>query len=355
MKNLTSRLNKTFKLTGLILLLFYINLNSQNNFRMMFYNVENLFDTIDDKHKNDNEFLPDGIRHWTLGRYKNKLNNLARVISTAGEGWEIPAMVGVCEVENDKVLTDLTLYSSLKKWKYKFVVTDSPDDRGIDVGLLYQPDRFKLLNHQSYRLVFPYNPIKKTRDILHVTGLVSRQDTIDVFVCHFPSRRDGAKNTEPDRIYAASVVKSKIDSLMSIRQNACIIIMGDFNDEPSNKSICKTLGALPVTDDADFYRLYNLFAHFEKQKNKGSYKFRRTWNMLDQIIVSGNMINRKQNFKVLPHTAQIFSRDYMLTEDTSHGGKRPKKTFYSYKHEGGYSDHLPIISDFSLHIKSENH
>jgi endonuclease/exonuclease/phosphatase family metal-dependent hydrolase len=313
----------------------------------MFYNVENLFDTEDDKHKNDNEFLPDGKRNWTLGRYQNKLNNIARVISAAGENFDAPAIVGVCEVENDKVLTDLTKYSLLKKWKYRFVVTDSPDDRGIDVALLYQRDKFKYLAHDFLRLNFPYNPRKKTRDILHVSGITASRDTLDIFVCHFPSRRGGEDKSEPDRIYAASVVKNAADSIFRVRTNANIIIMGDFNDEPSNRSIRETLDAAPAVSNAKPQRLYNLFAHFEKERNKGSYKYGRAWNMLDQMIVSGNLLNSKQTFRVLPHTAAIFSRDYMLTEDKNRGGKRPKKTFNGNTHEGGYSDHLPIIADFS--------
>jgi endonuclease/exonuclease/phosphatase family metal-dependent hydrolase len=319
----------------------------QNAFSAMFYNVENLFDTEDDPHHNDNEFLPDGSRHWTHGRYTNKLNNIARVISAAGE-WDVPSIVGLCEVENERVVDDLCHRSPLKKWGYRYVMTDSPDDRGIDVALMYQPDRFRLLKHDCIRLSFPYNPRKRTRDILHVTGLVSSGDTIDVFVCHFPSRRGGEKESEPDRIFAASTVRRKTDSLMRVRQNALVMIMGDFNDEPSNKSIHTTLGAIPLTDNPQPARLYNLFARFEKEKNRGSYKFGRTWNMLDQIIVSGNLITGRQKLKVIPHTAQIFSRSWMLTDDKSRGGKRPKKTFHGQTHEGGFSDHLPVTVQFSI-------
>jgi len=335
---------KFFFLFLLVFLSFSVN--ARNKFRVMFYNVENLFDTEDDKHKNDNEFLPEGRRNWTQRRYGNKLTNIAKVISAAGDGLEIPAIVGLCEVENDRVLTDLTRYSLLKKWNYRFVVTDSPDDRGIDVALLYQRNKFKYIDHRFYRLTFPYNPRKKTRDILYVTGLTSNRDTLDVFVCHFPSRRGGEEKSEPDRIYAASVLKKAVDSLYQIRCNANIIIMGDFNDEPSNRSIRETLGAMPAESNAIPQGLYNLFAHFEKVNNRGSYKFGRAWNMLDQIIVSGNLLDSANHLHVVPQSAAIFSRDYMLTDDRNNGGKRPKKTFHGNTHEDGYSDHLPIIADF---------
>jgi predicted extracellular nuclease len=330
-----------------VFLLFCVSVSGQNNFRVMFYNVENLFDTEDDPKKNDNEFLPEGARHWTVGRYMNKLNNLAKVITSAGE-WDEPALIGMCEVENEKVMTDLTQHSPLKKAGYRFVITDSRDSRGIDVALLYQRNKFKYLEHKTYPIFFPYNARKRTRDILHVTGVVLSKDTLDVFVCHFPSRRGGEKESEPDRIYVASVLKSKSDSLMRIRKNANIIIMGDFNDEPSNISIAQTLNAQPVTQNANSRNLYNLFRHFEKINKTGSYKYGKQWNMLDQIIVSGNLISGNKIFRVLPNTATIFSRDFMLTDDKTHSGKRPKKTFHGRTHEGGYSDHLPVFVDFTF-------
>jgi len=334
-------------LTLTILILFFVPVSGQTNFRVMFYNVENLFDTIDDPEKDDNDFLPDGIMHWTPGRYRNKLNNIAKIITSAGE-WDTPALVGLCEVENEKVVNDLTQFSPLKKMNYRFVMTDSPDPRGIDVALLYQRDKFKYLEHNSYTIKFPHNPDRLTRNILHVSGQVSAQDTLDVFVCHFPSRRGGEKESEPDREYVASVVKAKSDSLMQIRKNAYIVIMGDFNDEPSNKSIFQILNAQPISKDLSDNGLYNLFYHFEKRKNTGSYKFQTQWNMLDQIIVSGNLIKGIGSVWVFPNTAIIFYREYMLTDDKTNAGKRPKKTFHGRKYEGGYSDHLPVIVDFMI-------
>jgi endonuclease/exonuclease/phosphatase family metal-dependent hydrolase len=313
----------------------------------MFYNTENFFDTFDDPEKNDNDFLPEGAMRWTVGRYHNKLINIAKVITSAGE-WETPALIGLCEVENEKVIKDLTQYSPLRKMNYRYIITNSPDPRGINIAFLYQREKFKYLEHKSHTIRFPHNALKLTRDILHVAGQVSSQDTLDVFVCHFPSRRGGENESEPDRLYVASVLKSKYDSLMKIRKNACVLIMGDFNDEPSNKSMYQILQTQPVSQNILSQSLYNLFSNFEKKRNTGSYKYLGQWNMLDQIIVSGNLITGDRSIRALPHTACIFYRDFMLIDDKSYGGKRPKKTYHGRKHEGGYSDHLPVLVDFVL-------
>ena len=334
-------------LTLTISFLFCFPVVGQTNFRIMFYNVENLFDTFDEPGKDDNDFLPDGAMFWTVGRYRNKLNNIAKVITSAGE-WESPALVGLCEVENEKVIKDLTQYSPLRKVNYRYIITNSPDSRGINVALLYQREKFKYLEHKSYTIYFPHDVRKRTRDILHVTAQVSVRDTLDVFVCHFPSRRGGEKESEPDRLYVASVLKAKSDSLMQIRNNANILIMGDFNDEPSNRSISQILQAQPVSKDLVRQNLYNLFSLFEKRNNTGSYKYQGQWNMIDQIIVSGNLISGDQNVRALPHTATIFSREFMMTDDKTYGGKRPKKTYNGRRHEGGYSDHLPVVVDFVI-------
>jgi len=334
-------------LTTAIFILFFVPCFGQANFRAMFYNTENFFDTIDDSVKNDNDYLPEGTMHWTPGRYRNKLNNIAKVITSAGE-WETPALVGMCEVENEKVVGDLTQYSPLRKMNYRYIITNSPDIRGINVVLLYQRDKFKLLEYKEYVIHFPHNSYKRTRNILHATGQVSARDTLDVFVCHFPSRRGGEAESEPDRLYVASVVKAKVDSVMRIRQNACILIMGDFNDEPSNRSISQMLHAQPVSNNIVRQDLYDLFAPFEKRNNTGSYKYQNQWNMLDQMIVSGNLITGSRSIKVLPHTATIFSRDFMLVDDKTYGGKRPKKTYHGRRHEGGFSDHLPVLVDFAI-------
>jgi len=324
----------------IITLIFFLSIFpivAQNTFRVMFYNVENLFDPSDNPDKKDKEFTPNGSRHWNNKRYYSKLNNLAKVITALG-GWDTPVLIGLCEVENDKVVRDFTTYSPLRNSQYRYVMTESEDARGINVALLYQRDRFKYLYHNCIRIAFPYNPQKKTRDVLHVTGQIVTGDTLDVFVCHFPSRRGGQSASEPDRMRAASVVRTTIDSLKTCRLNANILIMGDFNDEPSDKSLSQVL----VKDD-----LYNLFLPVSQQSRIGSYKFGDRWNFLDQIIVSVHLLDKQQPFYVMPETATIFQSDFLLTDDRTHGGKRPKKTFHGYRYEAGYSDHLPVFVDFN--------
>jgi endonuclease/exonuclease/phosphatase family metal-dependent hydrolase len=279
----------------------------------------------------------------------NKLNNLARVIAAAGE-WGIPAIVGLCEVENERVMDDFTKKSPLKNQHYRYVMTNSADIRGIDVALMYQRDQFKYLYHQSYRIRFPDNPGRKTRDVLHVTGSVQTGDTLDVFLCHFPSRRGGEIQSEPDRMRAASVVRLKVDSLFLIRQSVNIIIMGDFNDEPDNKSIYEGLKARSYSESMKQTDLCNLFHHYAKKQNTGTYKFGREWNLLDQIIISTGLLNRGRRFHVLPETAVIFRPSFVVTEDKTNGGKRPLKTYHGVKHEGGFSDHFPIMVDFNVYV-----
>ena len=192
-------------------------------FRVMSWNVENLFDTHHDTLKNDNEFLPDAIRHWNYTKYKKKLADIARVITAVGE-WNPPALVGLCEVENDSVLRDLTQRSPLKELNYRYVMTNSPDLRGIDVALLYQRDLFKLISFHSIPIP-SFKQHRPTRDLLHVSGLLLTGDTLDVIVCHLPSRSGGAKESEPYRLHAARILRTEADSLLSIRLHPQLIIM----------------------------------------------------------------------------------------------------------------------------------
>lgn len=200
---------------------------AQEPFRVMFYNVENLFDCQHDTLKNDYEFLPDAPKGWTQARYHDKLARIAKVIIATGEE-NVPDLVGLCEVENDHCLKDLTENSPLREAGYRYVMTDSPDERGIDVALLYQRGTFKLVGKNCISV--PYKEIERrpTRDILHVTGQVASGDTLDVFVCHMPSRAGGEEKSEPYRLFTAQILKIAADSVMNIRQHPNVMIMGDF-------------------------------------------------------------------------------------------------------------------------------
>lgn len=320
-------------------------------FRVMSYNVENLFDCRHDTLKDDYEFLPDAVRHWSYTKYKRKLDNIARTIIAVG-GWSPPALVALCEVENDSVLRDLTQRSLLKEGGYRYVMTDSPDERGIDVALLYQRGVFKLLSTQSIRLIpNKRKGFRPTRDILHVCGLLPDKDSLDVFVCHLPSRSGGEKESEPYRIIAAKVLKDAVDSIIQVRKDPRILIMGDFNDYPNNKSIKQILGAVapPPNRDIQDKQLYHLLAEkATNRKDYGSYKYRGEWGLLDHIIVSGTLLNSKSSFYTNPSKADVFYAPFLLKDDEQNGGVQPFRTYLGMKYIGGYSDHLPVWADFTL-------
>jgi predicted extracellular nuclease len=348
-KNLSAKI-----LSILFLLVGNVSLDAfpQESFRIMFYNVENLFDTEKEPGKNDGEFLPTGKKYWNLKKYHLKLTNIAKVITAVG-GWNSPALVGMCEVENDRVMQDLTRSSPLKSQGYRYVMTNCDDRRGIDVALMYQPDRFRMLKYRAYKVRFD-SPQKVTRDILHVTGIVKSSDTVDVFVCHYPSRLGGMKASEPGRVRVSEVLRKHTEYLHRTRKKPHIIIMGDFNDEPFRKCLSETLkaqeyrkGAVPESPE---FQLFNLFHAYGKQDRTGSYKYRGEWSTIDQMIVSERLLLPASRFRHVPGSAGIFAEDFVLTGDKSGGGRRPFRTFHGMKYEGGFSDHLPIYADFVVSL-----
>ncbi len=315
-------------------------------FRIVSWNIENLFDTHHDSLKNDREFLPDAMRHWNYSRYKKKLADIARVITAVGE-WNPPALVGLCEVENDTVLRDLTRRSPLKELGYRYVMTSSPDLRGIDVALLYQRDLFKLLSSRSIS-ISPFNQHRPTRDLLHVSGLLLTGDTLDVFVCHLPSRSGGAKESEPYRLHAAQILRTEADSILYKRLHPQVIIMGDFNDYPTNKSIREVLEAEAPSPTLSPLKLYHLLARKAKSKDFGSYKYRGEWGLLDHLIVSGALLNQSGEFFTSEEKANVCLLPFLLIEDKKYGDREPFRTYKGMKYQGGISDHLPIYTDFEL-------
>ena len=317
-----------------LFLFFSIPVQAQESFRVLFWNTENLFDCKDDSRKNDNEFLPDANRHWTPYRYWEKVRNLAKGIIASGNDY-VPDLVGLCEVENDSCLYDLTRRSPLKEAGYRYVMTDSPDQRGIDVALLYQRGSFRLLQHQAIRI--PHEQVKRgpTRDILHVVGKVASGDTLDVIVCHLPSRSGGQAKSEPYRIFVADKLSQIADSIQKVRQHPSIIMMGDFNDYPTDKSL-KKLCTGKV--------LHNLM----KGKKGGTYRYRGEWGILDQFIVSEGLLKKKSSIRTSARKAHILRHPFLLEEDDRHGGDKPFRTYNGMKYQGGFSDHLPIALDLTI-------
>lgn len=306
----------------------------RNEYTVISYNVENLFDTVDDPKIPDEEFLPTSEKKWDSERYQKKLNDLVRVITEINSK-ELPEIVGLVEVENRTVLEDLTRTGVLKNQKYGIIHEESPDYRGIDVALIYRQDAFQEVSHETLPVVFPDDPEFKTRDILHVTGKIKKK-TVHVFVNHWPSRIGGDEKTEPKRVLAASVLKSKTDQILAEDPSARIIIMGDMNDEPANKSLYETLGAESPDSGA---RLVNLMMP-DDAKSMGTYFYSGSWNMLDNLVVSDALIKGKR-FRVVDDKGFIFTNDWM-TFTNKNGIKTPNRSYVGNKYVAGVSDHFPV-------------
>ncbi|HSP83825.1 MAG TPA: hypothetical protein VLN72_08840 [Gillisia sp.] len=309
-----------------------------------FYNVENLFDTENDPFTFDDDRTPTGKDKWTLEKYEHKLQNLSKVISEIGSGLTQlpPAILGVCEVENLRVLEDLVNQPSLLPFKYGIVHYDSPDRRGIDVGLLYQKDLFVPQNSQSRRLLIyeADDPTKRvyTRDQLVVSGLFEGE-LMHFIVNHWPSRSGGEARSSYKRESAARLNRKIIDSLHRIDPYAKIMIMGDFNDDPNNKSIRKVLGAKADKSKTGIGELFNPMENM-LQKGMGTLAYRDGWNLFDQIILSHSLLGN--DFSTYQfYRAGIFNPDYLLTPSGQYKGY-PFRSYDYGGYTGGYSDHFPV-------------
>ncbi len=330
-----------------LLVVLFLSVKAQepqrSDYKIMFYNVENLFDTVDDTTKWDEQFLPDGDKHWTPWKYKTKLNNIAKVLVSAG-GWQTPAVIGLCEVENAFVLEELTQKSPLKRLDYKVIHKESPDKRGIDVALLYQKDQFRPIYYETIPIHFPKNPKSKTRDILYVKGLAENKDTLHIFVNHWPSRWGGQMKTEHKRMFVASRLRHKVDSLFSFADKPNIVIMGDFNDAPTDKSVLETLKANPPKEATQENTLYNLLYPLS-QTNDGTHPYQGHWAVLDHIIVSNYLLDKSNKIYTTIDSANPFRADFLLEDDKKYGGKKTFRTYIGFKYNGGFSDHLPVVLD----------
>lgn len=314
----------------------------------MSYNVENLFDTYDDPLTIDEEFTPKGARHWTKQKFEIKIARIAKVIAAVGEG-RPPFLIGLCEIENESVLKTLTEASILKNFSYKFKHFESPDPRGVDVGLLYQQTIFTPIEAKAVPV--RYVSGRATRDILYVSGTIFGADTLHVFVCHFPSRLGGAAASEPKRCRAAEHLKQKTDSLFSQNKNAKIVIMGDFNDYPNDRALREVLQAQNpqnVPAGGVFRGLYNMAAPIEESGGVCSHKFQGQWGMLDHIIVSAALLSAENGLRIPAKSASVFAPDFLLENDAANMGKMPKRTFVGSRYNDGFSDHLPVFIDFNF-------
>ncbi|WP_299246941.1 endonuclease/exonuclease/phosphatase family protein [uncultured Aquimarina sp.] len=309
-----------------------------------FYNVENLFDTEDDPITYDDDRTPNGKDHWTEEIYKDKLKNMAKVISEIGSDVtkNAPALIGVAETENRKVLEDLVNEPVLLPKDYGIVQFDSPDRRGIDVALLYQKSLFRPINTSVHELLIYNNGDEKkrvyTRDQLLVSGYLDG-DLIHVIVNHWPSRSGGEARSRYKREKAAALNKKIIDSLFAVDPYAKVITMGDLNDDPDNTSVKKVLGAKSDKEDVKLKGLYNPMYNMSK-KGIGSLAWRDSWNLFDQIIVSKGLLDKDYTtYKY--YKAGVYNKNYLANPRGRYKGY-PYRSFANGAYTGGYSDHFPV-------------
>lgn len=294
-------------------------LAEKSSLRIVSYNVENLFDTKHDTLKNDSSFLPEGMHHWTYRRYQTKIDRIAQVLVNIG-GWESVPLVGLCEVENARCLRNLCY--KLRRFHYKYVHYDSPDERGVDVALLYDSTRLSILNSRALSLSLDGDA---TRDILYVSALYEQRDTVHVMMCHLPSQLGGASNTDWKRQRAKSLIQSQIDSILLLQPSANIVVMGDMNTSAQD----------------DLTGMVNLMIPIQKM-GQGTHKYQGIWTCLDQFYVSQSIATKA--------TTTIFSPWWLLEEDTKYLDYKPHRTYIGFRYNDGYSDHLPIV----LHLRLDN-
>lgn len=304
-----------------------------------FYNLENLFDTIDAPDVIDEEFLPESPKAWNTDRYKEKINNISKVIHQIGvsQNSGAPDVVGICEVENKEVVEDLISSEALKGSNMNLVHFNSPDARGIDVALIYKKSSFKVSNAKSYALKLLNNPNFASRDQLLVSGTLLDEKT-HFIVNHWPSRRGGQEKSDTFRIEAAKLTRHIIDSLQLLNDNSRIIVMGDFNDDPHDKSITNYLKSSGNKENIAASYLFNPMDSLLKS-GIGTLEYRDIWNLFDQIIISPEYLHHKKgqfNFQ----SAHVFNKDYLQVDEGKYKGY-PKRTYVGNTYHGGYSDHFP--------------
>ena len=320
---------------------------------LAFYNLENLFDTENDLITFDDDRTPDGKDHWTPEIYADKLAKMAQVIKQIGpeESSDAPAIIGVAEIENRKVLEALVTQESLKPFDYGIVHYDSPDRRGVDTGLLYRKSLFKLLSSKAYELPL-YDPEENnkriyTRDQLLVTGDLAGE-RIHIIVNHWPSRSGGEKRTRPRREAAAALNRKIIDSILSIEPYAKIISMGDLNDDPKDASLKKILKTKAELNQTTLFDLYNPMENLAKL-GLGSLAYRDSWNLFDQIILSAAWLDRDYS-DFTYYKAGIFNKKFLQTPSGQYKGY-PFRSFAGGSYTGGYSDHFPVYVCFIREVR----
>lgn len=336
---------KKILLTGLFAVLLAAGF-AQKPYKVVFYNFENLFDTINDPGVNDTEFTPEGPKKWNSYKYNKKIGNLERVLfDIASVDQDFPIVIGVSEIENRSVMEDVIATPKLAKGNYRIVHFDSPDLRGVDVGFYYRPDVFKLEGSAAVPFHMPDNPDFLTRDFVTMWGTIEGEPFYFV-VCHWPSRLGGQAASEPKRLAAATRVRELVDSVQQANPATKVVVMGDLNDDATDRSIVECLGAKGKLNEVTYGDMFNPFIAMLKA-GYGSLAYRDDWNLFDNIIVSENLATgstgelKIQKVGDTKFYGGIFRRPYMIQKEGQYKGY-PLRTFVGNNFQGGFSDHLPV-------------
>ena len=318
---------------------------AQKPYKVVFYNLENLFDTINDPNKNDEEYLPEGARKWTTYRYNQKLANMSRVLfDIAAEDRNFPAVIGVSEIENRLVLEDLLATQKLERTNYRIVHYDSPDRRGVDCAFFYRPDQFKLEGSEAHKISFPGQPNFLTRDLVAMWGKIEGEPFYFI-VSHWPSRLGGKDRSQHSRDFVAAKCKHICDSVRTANPATKVVIMGDFNDDATDKSVTDVLGAKGNLKKLEKNDMYNPFYAMLKA-GYGTLAYRDAWNLFDNIVMSENLatgstgalkVQKKEGAKFY---GNIFIRPYMVQQEGQYKNY-PLRSFVGSNFQNGYSDHFP--------------
>lgn len=328
-------------LVSLFLVCFGYSISAQttpNKAIIGFYNLENLFDTINDPNKNDEQFLPQGDYQWTSERYLHKLDRLSHVISDMAKLDGGLVVLGVSEVENEQVLLDLVATERLKPYGLKVCHHESPDRRGVDVSFLYNPKRLRIIDTAAFPLVVPNQPEFISRDQWLMTGILDNTDTLYILVNHWPSKSGGEKRSLPGRLAAGNLSHDIAANIFAKHPGAKFILMGDLNDTPNSKAIMECLGTKTNTKNLLPNELFNPMWKMYRD-GIGSYAYRDSWEMLDNIVISGGLVYPARGYKY--QSAHVFRKDYLFTKSGSYTGY-PYRMFAGGVYQGGYSDHLPV-------------
>lgn len=319
---------------------------AQKPYKVVFYNIENFFDTINDPEVLDDEFTPDGPKKWNAAKYNKKLSNMERVFfDIAAIDKDYPIVIGVSEVENRNVLEDIIATPKLAPANYRIAHFDSPEARGVDVAFLYRPDVFKLEGQKPVKTVIPSLPEFKTRDILTMWGTIENEPFF-FMVAHWPSRLGGKEASEFKRIAVGEQMRSIADSVLKANPATKVVAMGDFNDDPTDKSIAQGLGAKSKLKGLVAGDLYAPYAEMLKA-GFGTLAYGDAWNIFDNIVVTENLANgstgvlKLQKAPGSKYDGNIFKQHYMLQKEGQYKGY-PLRTYVGNNFQGGFSDHFPV-------------